>query len=84
MLIEKKDVGVYEMVKKIKLKCPNCGRRIADYSGNFEALALLAETSEAESDVINVKCHLCKSQVSILLENSEVYRVSKARLVDRG
>ena len=68
-----KDAGGYEMVKKIKLKCPNCGRRIADYSGNSEALALLAETSEAKSDVVKVKCHLCKSQVSIMLDNSEVY-----------
>jgi len=65
------------MVKKIKLKCPNCGRRIADYSGNSEALALIAETNEADSDVVNVNCHLCKSQVSILLENTEVYECKK-------
>ena len=77
VLIEKNDAGGYEMVKKIKLKCPNCGRRIADYSGNAEALALLAETSEAESDVVNVKCHLCKSQVSILLDKNEVYESKK-------
>lgn len=66
------------MVKRIKLKCPNCGRRIADYSGNSEALALLAETSEAESDVLNVKCHLCKSQISILLDITEVYEVRRS------
>lgn len=66
------------MVKKIKLKCPNCGRRIADYSGNAEVLALVAETSEAESDVVKVKCHLCKSQVSILLDSSEVYTINKS------
>jgi len=67
------NAGGYEMVKKIKLKCPNCGRRIADYSGNAEALALVAETSEAESDILSLKCHLCKSQVSIMLDNNEVY-----------
>lgn len=67
------------MVKKKKLICPNCGRRIADYSGNSEALALLAETSEAESDVLSVKCHLCKSQVSIMLDNSEAYKINKSR-----
>lgn len=76
-MVEKNDAGGYEMVKKIKLKCPNCGRRIADYSGNAEAQTLLAETSEAESDVVNVKCHLCKSQVSILLDNNEIYESKK-------
>ncbi|MEA5024553.1 hypothetical protein SDC9_20774 [bioreactor metagenome] len=65
------------MVKKIKLKCPNCGRRIADYSGNAEALALVAETSKAESDVLSLKCHLCKSQVSIMLDNNEVYGIKQ-------
>jgi len=73
------DAGGYEMVKKIKLKCPNCGRRIADYSGNSEALALIAETNEAESDVVSVKCHICKSQVSILLDNTEVYEVNRTQ-----
>jgi endogenous inhibitor of DNA gyrase (YacG/DUF329 family) len=74
-----KNAGGYEMVKKIKLKCPNCGRRIADYSGNSEALALIAETNEAESDVVSVKCHICKSQVSILLDNTEVYEVNRTQ-----
>lgn len=67
------------MVKKVKLKCPNCGRRIADYSGNFEALTLLAEASESENDAVNVKCHICKSQVSILLESAATYEVSKTK-----
>ncbi len=65
------------MMKKVKLKCPNCGHRIADYSGNAEALALLAENGEADSDVVSVKCHICKSQISILLENTEVYECKK-------
>jgi ribosomal protein S27E len=64
-------------VKKIRLKCPNCGHRIADYSGNSEALALMAEANETQSDVVNVKCHLCKSQVSILLDSTAVYECKK-------
>lgn len=67
------------MVKKVKLKCPNCGRRIADYSGNFEALTLLTEASESGNDAVNVKCHICKSQVSILLESAATYEVSKTK-----
>ncbi len=61
------------MVKRIKLKCPNCGHRVADYSGNYEALVLIAEANESESNVVNVKCRLCKSQVSIMLDIDAAY-----------
>ncbi|WP_242836599.1 hypothetical protein [Clostridium sp. BNL1100] len=40
---------------------------------NSEALALIAETNESESNVVNVKCRLCKSQVSILLDKNVAY-----------
>lgn len=55
------------MMRKIKLKCPNCGRRIADYNGESEAHALLIERNEPRNDVLCLKCNLCKSQVLIAL-----------------
>ena len=47
-------------------------------TAEIEALTLLAETREAQSDVLSVKCNLCKSQVSIMLGNSEVYMINKS------
>ena len=55
------------MKKKINLKCPNCGRRIADYNGESEAHALLTERNGQVNDMLCLKCHICKSQVLIAL-----------------
>lgn len=65
------------MLKKIRLTCPNCGRRVADYRGNTEAMTVLAEEGETERDTLQVKCHLCKSQVLILMEDHEAYEMNK-------
>lgn len=59
-------------MKKTKLKCPNCGRRIADYNGESEAHALLTERNGQVNDFLCLKCHLCKSQVLIALHSVSV------------
>ncbi|NLB56612.1 MAG: hypothetical protein GX811_12785 [Lentisphaerae bacterium] len=61
-------------MKKVKLKCPRCGRRVIDANVEVESeLREITEESDWEADYFG-KCKSCGAEVGIKKLNTDLLR----------